>query len=429
MGSGRRLDRVARRVSPTSPFAALQHRNFTRFLVGNTITNVGQFLQGLSVPFLVNEMTDANRWVGAVSFAALIPAVMTTPISGTLADRINRRTILAAAYAVQTAVTTVFLVLYLGEALTPWRILGLQLVSGAAAGFQWAPTQSLTAILVPRSSLQNAVRLVSISFTAGPSICPMVAALILALSGPGLAFAGTVGCYVVGVLTLLTVRSPWTPPASSEGFVAQFRAGVTYVRRRPSIRLAIRLSFSVAALMAVFAFALTASVADDVLHTGGGGLGALAMMMGLGSVLSSIYISGRGGQARRSRLEAFAVCAYAVGMVVAASTPWLIVGLVGFLIMGVAHMLHGVNLSTALQLQIDEAYRGRVMAVWLFSMLSGIPLGSILGGILGDLIGVRIVMFAYTALFVLLVAVTARTTGGRPGLGLLDADLEDGADA
>jgi MFS family permease len=157
---------------PHGPFAPLRHGSFARFLAANTICNVGQFLQGLAVPFLINQLTDSNTWVGAAAFASLIPAVVSTPISGTLADRVDRKRILLAAYALQMVITGGILALHLTDHLTPWRIIWLLLASGAVAGFQWAPIQSLSAVLVPRLLLPQAIRLLSISFTVGRSVGP-----------------------------------------------------------------------------------------------------------------------------------------------------------------------------------------------------------------------------------------------------------------
>ena len=98
-----------------------------------------------------------------MSFASLIPSLFATPIAGILADRVDRRTILLVAYGCQTVVTAAFVVLHAVGELTPWRILLLSLASGTAAGFQWAPVQSMAAVLVPNEHLIPAVRLVSIS--------------------------------------------------------------------------------------------------------------------------------------------------------------------------------------------------------------------------------------------------------------------------
>lgn len=404
-----------------NPFSALRHPAFARFALGTTLCGVAQFLGGLATPFLINQLTDSNSWVGAASFAALVPAVIGTPLAGTLADRMDRRILLLAGLSLQILSMVAVVLLYESGRLTPWLILGLNFIGGSAASFQWAPIQSMAAVLVPRTSLAAAVRMVSITFTVGRSVGPVVAALTLAFSGPGLAFAVSLGIYVVGFCVLTTVRTGWTPTGEGGSLREQFRDGLAYVRVRPEMRLAFRLAFSVAALGAVFAFSLAAGIADDLFGLGGGGLGVLSFSLGVGSLVASAYISGRGAHVARSVMERRSIVLYGLGLVVVASSGWLAVGVIGYLFMGIAHMLHGTTLSTAIQMQVDEAYRGRVMSVFLVAILSGIPIGGLAFGILGDLVGLRWVALA--AGMALLGGAVALQRWGQ--LDMLDRDVAD----
>jgi predicted MFS family arabinose efflux permease len=322
------------------------------------------------------------------------------------------------AYIVQATTALLFTVLYAADLLTPWRIMGLVVVSGFTAGFQWAPIQSLSAVLVPRSILIYAVRLVSISFTAGRAVGPALAAVVLAFYGPGLAYALTFFLLLIALAMVVSVRTEWQPDEGHEPFVTQFVAGVRYVWHSPPIRLAVALAFAVATFGAIFLFALVASVADDAYGAGGGGLGALAAMAGVGSIIGSIFIAGRGGNVLRSRLELVAIGLYVTGLVLAASTPLLLVGLAGYIIVGIGHMLHGVNVNTTIQVVVEEEYRGRVMSVWLMALLGGLPTGALVAGALADVVGIRAVMIASSLVlggFVVLSSLTTR------GLKPLDA--------
>ncbi len=331
--------------------------------------------------------------------------MIATPVSGILADRIDRRTILVVAYSLQTIITGAYLWLYLADQLTPWRLLGLAFLSGSVAGFQWAPIQAMAAVLVPRRLLVDAAQVVSISFTAGRAVGPAIAGIILRFSGPGLAFAGTFASYLLGVGLLSRVRTDWQPGVSAtEPFLTQFRLGVRYVRERPGLRLVIATAFWVAMLGAVWIFALTPSLAEDLFDAGGGGLGALATCTGLGSVVASIFIAGRGGKVRRSRIETASMTLYMTGLVTIAATGSLAVGLIGFAIAGGAHMLHGVTMNTSLQVQADDEYRGRVMSVWLTAVLAGLPIGALVGGALADRVNIQFVVLGSTALLATMVA-------------------------
>ena len=404
----------------TNPFSALRYPAFARFALGSTFCGVAQFLAGLATPFLINQLTDSNSWVGAASFAALLPAVIGTPFAGALADQMDRRLLLLAGIGLQSLVMVAIVVLYASDRLTPWLILGLNFVGGSASSFLWAPTQSLAAVLVPRESLAAAVRMGSNTFTVSRSVGPVVAAVTLAFGGPGLAFSMALGIYLVGFSVMTTVRTGWSPNGGGGSLRSQLSDGIAYVRARPEMRLAFRLAFTVASLGAVFAFSLTAGVADDLYGLGGGGLGVLATSAGVGSMLASAYISGPGSRVARSIMERRNILFYGFGLVVVASTSWMALGILGYLCMGAAHMLHGTTLSTALQIRVDDAYRGRVMSVFLVAVLSGIPLGGLAFGILSDLVGLRWVALGAGCLLV----IHALAFHHRGLLAMLDNEVE-----
>ena len=402
----------------SSALRALSHRSFLLFFIGVSIATTGQFMQSLAVPFYMNELTDSNAWVGSSAFAVLIPSLFMTPVAGIWSDRISRKAILFGSFITQLACSAAFLVLFAADLLTPWLMIGIQVVVGVASGFQWAPTQSMTALLVPPEDLLSAVRFVSLSFTVGRALGPFLAGVTLYFLGPGPAFAVTIVSFAVGLALMGPMRLRPAEPVKQEPFLLQFRHGLEYVRRRPAMRLVMFTSFMVACVGAVFAFALVASVADDVFSLGDGGLGWLTGTFGFGSLVVGLYVTNFGDRHLRSRVEMAAVGVYAVGVLLVGFSPWLAIGMLGYFVFGAAHMAHGVTVNSALQVQVDEQYRGRVMSVWLMSVLSGLPVGSFIGGFLGDLVSMRFVLLLYGGLLAVFWAITVVRSNGFASLDL-----------
>ena len=111
-----------------------------------------------------------------------------------------------------------------------------------------------------------------------------------------------------------------------------------------------------------------------------------------------------------------AVGVYALGVLLVGATPWVVFGLLGYFVFGAAHMAHGVTMNSALQVQVDEQYRGRVMSVWLMSVLAGLPIGSLVGGLLGDLVSMRFVLLLFGGLLALFWLITVVRSDGFAGL-------------
>ncbi|MDE0116115.1 MAG: MFS transporter [bacterium] len=406
-------------VSPQrSALRALSHRSFLLFFIGVSIATTGQFMQLLAVPFYMNELTDSNTWVGISGFTVLVASLIVTPVAGIWSDRMSRKALLFGSFFTQLAAAAAFLALFAADALNPWLIIAIQLVVGVASGFQWAPTQAMSALLVPPEDLLAAVRCVSLSFTVGRALGPFLAGVTLYFLGPGPAFAVTVVGFALGLFIMAPMTLRPAEPVHQEPFWLQFRQGCEYIWRRPEMRLVIFISFLVAALGAVFAFALVASVADDVFSLGDGGLGWLTASFGFGSLVMGLYVTSRGDRHSRSRVEVLAVGVYALGVLLVGASPWLVLGLVGYFIFGAAHMGHGVTVNSSLQVQVDEEYRGRVMSVWLMSVLGGMPSGALLGGLLGDLVSMQFVLLLFGGLLALFWMVTVVRTDGFAGLDL-----------
>lgn len=402
----------------TSALRALSHRSFLLFFIGVSFATTGQFMQSLAVPFYMNKLTDSNFWVGSSAFAVLIPSLFMTPVAGIWSDRISRKAILFGSFFTQLACSAAFLALYAADLLTPWLMIGIQVVVGVASGFQWAPTQAMTALLVPPEDLLSAVRFVSLSFTVGRALGPFLAGVTLYLLGPGPAFAFTIVGFAMGLALMAPMRPRSAEPVEQEPFLVQFRHGLEYVRRRPAMRLVMFTSFIVACFGAVFAFALVASVADDLFSLGDGGLAWLTGTFGFGSLVVGLYVTSNGDRHLRSRVEMAAVGVYALGVLAVGATPWLVFGFLGYFVCGAAHMAHGVTVNSALQVQVDEEYRGRVMSVWLMSVLSGLPIGSLIGGFLGDLVSMWFVLLLYGGLLAVFWAITVVRSNGFAGLDL-----------
>src|SRR5690349_7888616 len=71
-------------------FRALRHRNFRLFTYGQAISLIGTWMQQVAVGWLVYRLTNSAFLLGLVSFAGQVPGLFITPISGVLADRLNK---------------------------------------------------------------------------------------------------------------------------------------------------------------------------------------------------------------------------------------------------------------------------------------------------------------------------------------------------
>src|SRR5215471_13903603 len=93
-------------------FAALRHRDFARFWVSGLVSNTGWWMQMITVPFVIDELTHSTAWVGLVVFCAFFPNAVSAPIAGALADRFSRGLMLILTQVVMMAAALILFTLW-----------------------------------------------------------------------------------------------------------------------------------------------------------------------------------------------------------------------------------------------------------------------------------------------------------------------------
>jgi len=107
-------------------------------------------------------------------------------------------------------------------------------------------------------------------------------------------------------------------------------------------------------------------------------------------------------------------------MLLLAAVPAIVVGGIALLVVGASHIAANATLNSVIQLDVDDAWRGKVMSVYLMTVNAGTPLGAMTMGVLVDRIGARqTVAGAAAAMFCVALLVALR---GR--FGALDAGRE-----
>jgi MFS family permease len=367
----------------------LGERSFVIYFFASFISNIGTFMQGLGVPFVLYRLTGSNAWVGAGVLANWAASLAVTPVAGLISDRLNRRMILMWANGVQLVAAAGLWLLAQQNALTPWRMMGPLVVGGLAAGFQYAPSQAILPLLVPHEHRVAGLRMFNVQFTLARAIGPALAGLVLHQWGVRTTFAVNALSFVAVIVALLFVHERKTPPVRTEGnWHRQFIDGARYMFRRPAMTRGI-LTALLIALCGSGTVQLAAGIAAEIFGVDSGQLGLLVAAFGIGASFASVCLLLAGARWRRSVAALFGGACYASGILIVASTHNFAVGAVGFAVMGGGHVCGGTSISTSLHAQVEEQYRGRLTSFYLMAVLGGSPIGALLWGVVGDAIGLR----------------------------------------
>lgn len=372
-------------------FVAFRYRNFTLMWSASLLSASGTWLQNVAVPFVIYRITGSGAWLGFTAFMSYLPMVLTGPWAGALADRFPRRRVLLVTGVFQFLFTTVLWLVWVAGERRIGVIIALLVANTFAAGLGVASWQAFVTELVPREHLLNAVTLNSAQFNAARAFGPALGGIVLATMGPGWSFFFNALTFVAMIVALLLVRVEETVRARAKeaaGAVAEMWQAIRYVTTERGIVVCLMVVFALGFLGGPL-FNLLVVFSDDVYGVGDGAYGFLAGCMGLGAILVAPLIAGPGSRVRRSRLIVIALGGYGGALVAVGLAPVALLGALALLVAGAGYLGISSTLNTTIQLQVTEAMRGKVLALYVMVLTLAMPLGSLLQGWLVDVVGVQ----------------------------------------
>jgi MFS family permease len=393
-------------VTHAGALAALRHRDFALFFSAALCSNTGTWMQTITVPFVLDQLTHSTVWVGIGAFATFFPATIVGPLAGALADRHDRRTILLVSQVILMASALALWAVWVSGVATPGLIVACVVVGAFGAGITIAAWQAFVPQLVPPDAMVSAVRLNAMQFTGARALGPALAGLVLAEFGPGTAFMANALSFllVIGALLLIAAR-PMQKVAEAGSVLAQFVDGVRYVRRRAVLAVAV-LGALFSSFLGVSMIQLAEPFARQVLHEGAGRYGLLVAAYGAGAITGSVATVARGDVIRRSTFTVVGFVIFVAAELTFGLAPVYALALLGMYGIGLAQSFAMVACQTAVQVNVDEHYRGRALSVYVMSFFAGTPIGALLGGIAASIIGLRATIVASAVLLAIAVTVT-----------------------
>lgn len=369
--------------------AALRFRDFRIYVLGNLFALNGMWMQRLTIGWVAWDLTQSASFVGWVAFVNFAPAVLTGPFFGVLIDRANVK---RAALVTQSALAVLALLLfafYRAGVLGPVALSVFSFLLGVVSSAHSPVRMSLAPRLVAREAVPSVVTLVAINFNLARLTGPALAGWIIAAWGIGVAMIVPALCYLPFLLALSRLNPrDRTRPLAAATFFGALGEGVRHAARNHHIRHAILAT-------GIFAFVIRGTleilpvVADGVFQKGATGLGLLTSAAGLGAVIAGLAKALMPGQTT-SRLPRVALLLTLTGIgavaALGASQSWeLSLALVVWL--GFASSVSGISMQTAIQIDLDDDLRGRVMSLWAMVGIGATALGAMVLGALVDYAG------------------------------------------
>ena len=369
---------------------ALKQRNFRIFMTGHLLSQISMWMTRIVAGWQTWELTESATWLGLMGMADLAPTLFIGAITGALADRFDRLTIIRLSQVGTTLFTVALLLLYYQGWLTIELLFAFMLVQGAFMAINLPARLALIPNLIGRENLQPAIAINALVSNGGRFLGPAIGGVIIVNWGIGAAWAACAFGYGMPALTLLLVHSTKEDmKRSGKRLLGDVLEGFTYTARHPGIG-PLMASLVVTSTFGKPFASLFPGFADEVFHRGADGLAWLTGTVGLGAVLGGLFMAQRTtGVTGLSRVFIAQIGLIGGGLLIFTSNDAFWVAIPICAAVGAASLINGVSAQTLLQHAGDRQMRGRLASLFGMVQRGGQALGSLLLGITADLIGLR----------------------------------------
>jgi MFS family permease len=388
-----------------------RNRNFRQLWLGQVVSQMGDWFDTIALYTIILNLTGSGRDVGLLLVARFVPSFIFGPVSGVVADRFSRRTIMIWSDLLRALVVLGFLFVRRADQL--WIIYVLTVLQLALSTFFEPAKTAAVPSLVADRELVAANSISSVTWSVMLTLGAAIGGIITGWFGTNAAFILDALSYVLSAVLIFNVRLPKRPKRERRKLrllqalgISETLEGARYVKRRPGVlalllvKPAWGLGGGIMTLLAVFGeriFPVGKSAAT--------GIGVLFAARGIGTAVGPIAARRLAGEGKSSLTVSIGI-AFLIGGVgyiaFGASTSFVF----ALIVLGIAHMggsILWVFSTVLLQRSVEDNFRGRVFAAELALLTLTMAASNYVTGELLDRFGIspRIVTIGIGSFFLL----------------------------
>ncbi len=394
------------RLEGSGTFAALRIPSFAWFISGTTLSNAAQWIQQVTLSWLVYDLTDSGTMLGTLNLVRSIATVGLAPVAGVAIDRLSRRGLLYGTSLWLCAISVGFGFVLLGNPSVVWPLFLFGFLGGIGQAASLPLRQTVVFSVVPRALTPGAVALVQTGWALMRSVGPAIGGFLLLWFGPAGNFFVQGAAYALVLVTVYKLTMPYEKQDLQKNkSQASFREGWTYITSEPTTRAFMLISLLLPLLIIPNFNALPPIFAKDVFAGGPDTLGLLLSAVGIGGIGGGFVTASLGKQERRGVLQLAALVLLSLSLAAFALSTTLWIAFIFMTLAGFFEMIFLTTNMTLIQLSIPAELRGRVTGI--VSLRSGLmPVGAFIAGVGADFVGPQL-MTIILAIIIGAVAVIA----------------------
>ena len=373
----------------------LRTRRFGTFVVASLLSNLGTWAQQIAEPWLLLTLGASSFLIGLDSFVMAAPVWVLTLPGGVLADRSDRRRVIALCQSLQMLCPIALVVLLLTGAVQPWIVIALSVVVGVTDALSMPSFQSIVPTIVTRRQIAPALALSATQFNLSRVLGPALAGVLMASIGAVGCFSLNAASYLPFIWVALWILPRGKPArarkAAHEAPGAARRALFADIRdiaRTPELSgalLTVIVTSTLCGPLTVFCPVLVKAA----LHRDVDAFSIAIAAFGIGGLTGAIGLLGVDPARDRRRIASWCAAAYGAVLALAALVPVFWALPLIMMLGGLAMTASNTSANALLQSRAPDDTRGQAVSLYMLAMRGGLSIGSLLTGLSVSLLGVR----------------------------------------
>jgi MFS family permease len=341
----------------------LRFTNARRMLGSSFAFHIGVSLQAATLGKHIFDITGRAIDIGWLGLAEFGPIALLVLVSGSVADRFNRKHVAAIALAGEMLCAIALVVYSLSEPTAVWPFFVIAVAFGVSRAFLSPATRAMYPMVAPDGGLPPIIAMSSGVWTSAMIIGPAASGFLYSVA-PWVAYAATTALIFIGIIGIMRVQFEREPAPRDPDEKATLRSameGLYFIRRTPILLAAI--SLDLFAVLFGGAIALLPAIAEEQLHVGDVAYGWLRASAGIGAAAMALFLSIKPLRRNVGKTLLIAVGVFGVGTIVLGATHTYWIAFAAVLTLSAADMVSVFIRGSIVPLVTPDSKRGRVSAV------------------------------------------------------------------
>lgn len=368
-------------------YPVLKIKDFRYLIVGTMLSNAAQWIQQVTISWLVYEITLSGTILGTVSLVRGLASFFVIPFVGWLIDKLERKRLIMYENSLLFASTFLLAILLIIGRCGFREIFVFSIVAGICQTLDFSLRQVLVFDVVPRELAPNALALVQTGWAIMRSLGPALGGFLILWFGPGGNFLVQAVMYVLITFTFFNISFPSRRNGQLDtSFWSDLREGVKFVLSSSVMRTFTLLGLTIPLLVIPVFTVLTPIFTKDIFKAGPDSLGVLMSSVGFGGMIGGVMVSLMQKFPQKGVLQCVALFFLGISLTIFSFCKNFRIALIFFALAGLLEMVVLVMNQTILQMSIPDEIRGRVTTIVNLNMTLA-PVAGLLVGILKDKFG------------------------------------------